>query len=155
MYKEFDIKPILKNKNIRASKELSIQTNYEFIEKGEHLHLLLECIDFFNPQLNNLNNFDYKIIKNFLNTPIFNNLKNPIFYKEYEFSLDDINGIIDLLIIDNNNAYIVDYKLKNISDEKYKKQLKIYYDYVNKTFKIKPKCYLYSILGGTLQEICF
>lgn len=155
LYKEFDIKPILKNKNIRASKELSIQTNYEFIEKGEHLHLLLECIDFINPQLNNLNNFDYKIIKNFLNTPIFNNLKNPIFYKEYEFTLDDINGIIDLLIIDNNNAYIVDYKLKNISDEKYKKQLKIYYDYVNKTFKIKPKCYLYSILGGTLQEICF
>ena len=40
-------------------------------------------------------------------------------------------------------------------DEKYKKQLKVYYDYVNQTFKLKTKCYLYSILGGTLQEINF
>ena len=39
--------------------------------------------------------------------------------------------------------------------QKYKKQLKVYYDYVNQTFKLKTKCYLYSILGGTLQEINF
>ena len=132
-----------------------MQTNYEFIEKGEHLHLLLECTDFLNPQLDKLNNFDQKIVKNFLNTEIIKNLKNPLFYKEYEFFTDEVNGIIDLLIIDNDKAYIVDYKLKNISDEKYKKQLKVYYDYVNQTFKLKTKCYLYSILGGTLQEINF
>ena len=154
-YKELNIEPILKNKNIRASKDLSMQTNYEFIEKGEHLHLLLECIDFLNPQLDKLNHFDQRIVKNFLNTEIIKNLKNPLFYKEYEFFTDEVNGIIDLLIIDNDKAYIVDYKLKNISDEKYKKQLKVYYDYVNQTFKLKTKCYLYSILGGTLQEINF
>ena len=71
--------------------------------------------------LDKLNHFDHRIVKNFLNTEIIKNLKNPLFYKEYEFFTDEVNGIIDLLIIDNDKAYIVDYKLKNISDEKYKK----------------------------------
>ena len=52
-------------------------------------------------------------------------------------------------------GHLVTMSYPEVYDEKYKKQLKVYYDYVNQTFKLKTKCYLYSILGGTLQEINF
>ena len=48
-------------------------------------------------------------------------------YKEYEFiyeeEKEEYHGIIDLLLIKENENIIVDYKLKNIDDENYTKQL--------------------------------
>ena len=121
------------------------------------MHLLLECTDFMNPDINNISNeFDRRIINNFLQSTIIKSLKNPIFYKEYEF-ISDTNqkGIIDLLIIDDNQAIIVDYKLKNISDEKYIDQLKVYYSFVTEHFKLKTTCFLYSILQSEIKEVKF
>ena len=78
-------------------------------------------------------------------------------YKEHEFisKKDDIeyNGIIDLVLENNNNVIVVDYKLKNIDDEKYLEQLKIYYDYLKTIFDKEIKVYLFSILNKELREI--
>ena len=63
------------------------------------------------------------------------------------------NGVIDLLMIDDNNAYIVDYKLKNIDDEKYNYQLKVYKDYIETAFNVKNiQTYLLSIINGEIEE---
>lgn len=153
-YEEINITPIIKQENKHASKKLSFNANDELLLLGEHLHSILEYIDFNNPDLSIiLDPKEKNLISNFLNSKLIKDLKNPIFFKEYEFIDDNIHGIIDCLIIDENNALIIDYKLKNINDENYKKQLKVYYDYVLKHFKIAPKCYLYSLVLGIYEEI--
>ena len=77
-------------------------------------------------------------------------------YKEYEFlyKIDNLvnHGIIDLLIEDDDKYIIIDYKLKNISDSLYDKQLNGYREYItNKTGK-KCLCYLYSIIDEKYRE---
>ena len=51
-------------------------------------------------------------------------------YKEYEFMYEEdgitYNGVIDLILEYKDNIKIVDYKLKNTSDEAYLKQLNGY-----------------------------
>ena len=48
---------------------------------------------------------------------------------------------------------IIDYKLKNVDDEAYLKQLHGYADYIyNKTNK-KTNLYLYSILNGEFKKL--
>ena len=48
---------------------------------------------------------------------------------------------------------IIDYKLKNIVDENYLKQLNGYKNYIEKISKKKVNIYLYSILEDKLQVI--
>ena len=56
-------------------------------------------------------------------------------------------------MIDDSNAYIVDYKLKNIDDEKYNYQLKVYKDYIETVFNVKNiQTYLLSIINGEIEE---
>lgn len=156
-YQEYNF--VHKEKEIikSASKTLSLSTDDSILKIGERLHFELEMIDFLNPDYQIINLEDYKYIHMFINSSLIKNLKQPIFYKEYEF-LDDVSnhrGIIDLLVIDGNNAYIIDYKLKNIADEEYRNQLYVYYQYVANYFKLKARCYLYSILTGDTKEYDF
>ena len=48
---------------------------------------------------------------------------------------------------------IIDYKLKNINEEDYVKQLHVYSDYVKNITKKDVKLYLYSILEKSIKEI--
>ena len=66
---------------------------------------------------------------------------------------DSYNGIIDLVLEDSDTIKIVDYKLKNIDDEKYINQLNVYYNYIKSVSNKKIKVYLYSILEDRLEEI--
>ena len=52
-----------------------------------------------------------------------------------------------------DNIKIIDYKLKNINDDAYIKQLNGYKDYIEKLFNKKTSIYLYSITLNTLEEI--
>ena len=53
----------------------------------------------------------------------------------------------------NDHIDIIDYKLKNITDNAYKKQLNGYKEYIkNKTHK-QVDTYLYSLLDRTLTKI--
>jgi len=126
---------------------------------GTDVHAILEEIDFNNYDLD-----DYDIsdsvknkINNFINSSFMKDKLNYQMYKEYEFIYNEDNtishGIIDLLIDCRDYYIIVDYKLKNIDDENYDKQLNGYRNYIkNKTGK-DAKCYLYSIIDGNVREV--
>ena len=53
----------------------------------------------------------------------------------------------------DNYIDIIDYKLKNIKDESYKKQLKGYKKYIETKTNKKVNLYLYSILNNNILEI--
>ena len=48
---------------------------------------------------------------------------------------------------------IVDYKLKNIDDEKYKDQLYGYRDYIKEIYTKDVNIYLYSILDERIEKL--
>ncbi|XFA99201.1 UvrD-helicase domain-containing protein [Candidatus Izemoplasma sp. B36] len=125
------------------------------INFGNHVHKLLENIDF-NHLDNSLNNLPNKIKESYmklLESELFDFTKKLSIYQEYEFYDNNTLGIIDLLLVYQDKVYILDYKLKNISDEAYKKQLLGYSAYVSKITNLPVYCYLYSILDKELKEI--
>ena len=64
-----------------------------------------------------------------------------------------MHGIIDLMLEYSDHIDIIDYKLKEINDLNYIKQLNGYKEYIeNKTNK-KTNIYLYSILNNNLEKI--
>ena len=70
----------------------------------------------------------------------------------YEEDNIEYNGVIDLMIEHNDYIDIIDYKLKNIDDEAYKKQLMGYKKYIqSKTNKV-VNLYLYSIIDNKLIQ---
>ena len=53
----------------------------------------------------------------------------------------------------DNYINIIDYKLKNINDIEYIKQLNGYKQYIEKISNKKVKIYLYSIIEDELKEV--
>ena len=135
-------------KNIHiTSKEEQDKLDY-----GKKVHELFELTDFHNT--NNLTGKNREIITNFLDKV---NIDNADIYKEYEFIYEEDNttyhGIIDLMLVYKDNIKIIDYKLKNISDEAYLKQLNGYKDYIENRFNKPTNIYLYSVTNNTLEKI--
>lgn len=122
------------------------------MEYGSIIHKVFEETDFLN--IEDDNPYKEKIV-NFVNR--LSITKTTKIYKECEFiyDQDDISyhGIIDLILIDDNKVKIVDYKLKDIDDNEYKKQLKVYYNYLKTIFNKDISVYLYSILNNELKEV--
>ena len=97
----------------------------------------------------------YDYIYSFLNCDLLSDVENGKIYKEYQFYDEEskISGSIDLMIEYQDHIDIIDYKLKNIDEEEYIKQLNGYKNYiVNKTNK-NTNIYLYSILGKKYKKI--
>ena len=156
---EINIDNGLENKE-RISKTINELLNKETIEnmkKGTEIHQILELIDFKNPNIDylNISNF-YKLkIKEFISLVDTDSIINV--YKEYEFYYQDneniYHGIIDLILEYSNCIWIVDYKLNNIDDKNYIKQLNKYRDYVSLKTNKKIEIYLFSIISGTLTKV--
>jgi len=129
----------------------------ENIEFGKKIHSLFENIDFYHPNIKEYTNDKFLIQKvgAFLNLPILKNLENAKIYKEYEFTTEDESrhGIIDFMIEREEKIDIIDYKLKTIDDENYKRQLLGYKEYIENKTKKSTNIYLYSILDETLKQI--
>jgi len=119
---------------------------------GTMMHEVFENSDFLNLDINDKY---YNILFDF--TKKLNITDKTKVYKEHEFiyEKDGVNyhGIIDLVLIEEDVIKIVDYKLKNIEDEKYKEQLKVYFNYLKGLFDKDIKLYLYSIMEDRLKEI--
>lgn len=146
--KQLDIKYEVKE-NSHFSKEhtgLFKKEDLKKMEYGTKIHESLEYADFKNSHNKYLNNLLKKIDHNFINT-----------YHEYEFIYEEDNheyhGIIDLMIEYENVLYIIDYKLKNISDDAYLKQLAGYKNYIKGITHKEVKTYLYSIMDDSLMEV--
>lgn len=132
----------------KTIKEILSVSDEKTLEFGTKIHELLELTDFKNA------NTDNKYVNHLLNTFDFNSAK---IYQELEFSyeLDDVlyHGIIDLMLEYEDKIFIIDYKLKNIDDENYIKQLNVYYNYVKRISNKDVHMYLYSILDNVTKEI--
>ena len=131
----------------------------ENMKLGTDMHYLFEIVDFKNPKLENLKINDYlkSKISKFLSNDLFKNLQDAEIYKEYEFMFEKNNilfhGIIDLMIVYNDRVDIIDYKLKNITDENYINQLNGYKDYIENKLNKKVNIYLYSIISETIKKV--
>ena len=143
----------------KESLKINTKEQKELLSFGTKVHEILEVIDFSNYDLS-LFNIDDSIkekITNFINSNIIQNNINNKMYKKYEYTTkeddENLHGIIDLLIEGEDSCIIIDYKLKNIDDENYDKQLNGYRKYIeNKTGK-ETTCYLYSILNEDIREV--
>lgn len=131
------------------------------LDLGIKLHECLQYIDYQNVHTSleemELSDFEKKKINAFFNQAFFKNLKGPKFYPELEFieEMNDekIHGIIDLLIVDLDQVYVVDYKLKNIEKVSYEKQVKGYMNIVKQKMNLSVTGILYSLLDETYLEI--
>ena len=140
----------------KETKTLLSKEDKEKMEFGTKMHEVFEYLDFKNPNIQSLPISDYfkaKIEKflSLINTKDIINV-----YKEYEFSYekDDnyFHGIIDLILEYEDKIKIIDYKLKNIDDENYDKQIKTYKEYLSTKTNKKIETYLFSILKEKLEE---
>ena len=116
-------------------------------------------MDFKNNNLNDfiLDNYIKEKIELFLNSDLIKNNIDEKMYKEYEFiyneEQNELHGIIDLLIEKENDYIIIDYKLKNIDDSNYDKQLNGYRRFIKEKTNKEVLCYLYSIIDSKYREV--
>ena len=127
---------------------LSTKEEQDKMDFGTKAHQVLEQLNFKNPNLEGLNNKLKEKIEAFLKTPLITENIDATFYPEYEFldQEEHTHGIMDLVIEKEDKMIIVDYKLKNIDDDAYDKQLNGYRNFLEKKLNKKVECYLYSIL---------
>jgi ATP-dependent helicase/nuclease subunit A len=142
-----------KNTHELITKEIS--NNMKF---GLKIHEILEYIDFKNPDYSLIeDSFIEDKIKKFLSQELLKNIKEANIFKEYEFIYTDdskeYHGIIDLMLEYENKIDIIDYKLNNIKDENYLKQLNGYKKYISTLSTKEINIYLYSIISNTIEKI--
>ena len=142
-----------KEKNVKKSKE-----ELELLAYGNKVHTLFERIDFVNNKIPDIeDNYLKNKLASFINSDFMKQYSNYKKYQEYEFiytngSLEN-HGIIDLLMIGDNDAVIVDYKLKNTKDKAYIKQLQGYKEVISSRINKRISCYLYSIIDEEFVKI--
>lgn len=140
--------------------ELIDKNKQELMDLGSKIHEILEYTDFkhFNP-CNIEDEFIRKKIVNFLNSPLLKNIQDANIFHEYEFvylkDLNEYHGSIDLMIEYKDRIDIIDYKLKDTTNEHYLDQLKGYKNYIEEITKKKKKIsiYLYSILEEEFTKL--
>jgi len=149
IYKTLDEIKEEKKETIKRASKTTIHASRESLKLGTSLHEILQVIDFVNPDYSFIKVKRHReMIQNFLSQDFLGDLKNAKIYKEFQF-FDDINntnGVIDLLIIYEDHALIVDYKLKDISDEEYKNQLQVYSRYIRQVTSLPVDVILYSLI---------
>lgn len=143
------------SKNIHELISKDIKNN---IDLGLEMHETLELIDFINPNYDIIENkFIKEKVEKLLNNDMFKNIKEANIYKEHEFIYikdnNEYHGIIDLMMEYNDHIDIVDYKLNNIKDDNYLKQLNGYKEYIESITNKEINIYLYSIIGETLEKL--
>jgi ATP-dependent helicase/nuclease subunit A len=150
--------PIQAIQSKRASKETDLSMDISAMQYGALLHEYLFLVDFSQPDLSFITDEKIKnIIQKILTQPLFQRIisgiksKTTSVFKEYSYlNQDGQKGIIDLLVIEGNTALIIDYKLSNIADLDYQRQLSIYEQFlVNKGLKHVEK-YLVSLLNNLI-----
>lgn len=127
-------------------KKLLSTDELEAMQYGTKVHEMLEFSSFTTNENPHVNKLLSQLGRDFVNV-----------YKEYEFMYEKDNevyvGVIDLMLEYNDYIAIVDYKLKNIEDANYLKQLNGYKAYIENITDKKVNIYLYSILSDELREI--
>ncbi len=149
----------IKSKQINishASKDITSDIDEEKLLFGDRLHHILQAVDLHTKDTSFIKDAKIKsIIDKVLDNELFDNLNNCKILKEFSFNdkINNINGIIDCMIIKDDEVIIIDYKTRQINDEAYKKQLNIYASYVKQLTNKKIKLYLLSIIDNRFKEV--
>jgi len=128
------------------------------IEFGLYIHEILENIDFKNPDYSKIEDkFVRDKIEGFVKQELLKDIDKAKVYHEYEFIYDKDNveyhGIIDLMLEYDDHIDIIDYKLKDIGDINYLKQLSGYKTYIEDLTNKDTNIYLYSILDNYMKKL--
>ena len=129
------------------------QTTLDKMELGTKIHYYLEMLDFKNPDYSYVDNKYINKIKQFMNSPLLENIQQAKIFKEYEFMDDGKHGFIDLLLEYEDKIVIIDYKTKTIDDVHYDEQLNGYRTYIESLSSKPVYCFLYSIIDETYREV--
>ena len=129
------------------------QTTLDKMELGTKIHYYLEMLDFKNPDYEKVDNKYLNKIKQLMNSPLLENIKEAKIFKEYEFMDDGKHGFIDLLLEYEDKIMIIDYKTKTIDDVHYDEQLNGYRTYIESLSSKPVYCFLYSIIDETYREV--
>ncbi len=163
--KELEIIPSIYDNTIKEKETYHKEGDYEkteeelkLLEIGRNVHTLFERIDFINNKLPYIEDNYYKEkLTNFLNSSFISKYKDYKKYQEYEFLWENSNktyhGIIDLLLVGDSEAIIIDYKLKNTKDKAYIDQLNGYKEVISNKLNLSTSCYLYSIIDEKFEKI--
>ena len=142
------------NKFSKTNNKLLTEEELYVLKKGIDIHYVFEIIDFNNPD------FDIKYgdyVRKFLNNDLFKNISKAKIFKEYEFVYNDesnsYHGVIDLMLVYDDHIDIIDYKLSDVEDSSYLKQLTGYRNYINNKTNLSVNIYLYSILKDELKML--
>ena len=153
------LKIMEKEENHFSKSNVKIISNEEKnkMEFGIKIHYYLETLDLHNPDLIDIDSPFKEKIEKFLESDLLKNIQKAKVYQEYEFiknnEQEEKHGIIDLMLEYDDHIDIIDYKLKNIDDEAYVKQLIGYRDYIIKISNKTTNIYLYSIIDEKYQKI--
>ena len=141
-----DYEEINQSRFSKITNKLITTDEYNNMKEGTKLHYIFETEDLKNSNNPYILKFIKHIDLNYINC-----------FKEYEFIYEENNeikhGFIDLMLEYDNNIDIIDYKMKNITDENYLKQLYGYKDYIESISDKKVNIYLYSILDDNLKKL--
>lgn len=142
----------------KSTSHIVTKEEIENMRFGSTVHEILEYLDFKNPNLEEIENtFIRKKIEAFLKHPILQNVKEATIYKEFEFLYEEENityhGIIDCMLEYEESIDLIDYKLKNVSDDAYINQLTGYQHYLERISNKKVNLYLYSIIDNKIEPI--
>ena len=163
--KELEIIPSIYDKSIKEkgtyhkdNEDVKTEEEIKLLEIGRNVHTLFERIDFINNKLPYIEDNYYKEkLTKFLNSSFMNEHKDYKKYQEYEFLWGNSNktyhGKIDLLLVGDSEALIIDYKLKNTKDKAYIDQLNGYKEVISNKLNLPTSCYLYSIIDEIFEKI--
>lgn len=146
--------------HLRASKSThDEELPSEILDYGTHLHRLLELTDLKTKDTSFIKDEkERQMIDKVLSLGIFANLDSATIYQEYGYYDEELltSGFIDLLIVKNDEYYIIDYKSNYINDEEYTSQLHAYQRNVANIFNVSDEhihLYLLSIKKGTIKKV--
>lgn len=139
-----------------ASKELDDDIDTNLLVLGNKYHYYLEITDFKTRDVSFIKDLnDRKLLQNFLSNELFNNCGDANVLHEYKFydEINNVSGVIDLLLIYKDHIDIVDFKLSHIDDEAYEKQLTKYRNYISQLSKLPIHTYVTGIMSGKVKKI--
>lgn len=135
------------NKASKRVNKLISKEEYNNLKYGIDIHKYFETTSFINSKDETINKLLSKL----------GDISKAKIYKEYEFIdfIDGIkyHGVIDLMIEHKDYIDIIDYKLKDILDEAYKKQLNIYKKVIHKRTNKNVDIFLYSVILDELEKV--
>ena len=141
-----EYKEINESRFSKVTNKLITIDEYNNMKEGTKLHYIFETEDFKTSNNPYILKFIKHINLNYINS-----------FKEYEFIYEIDNevkhGFIDLMLEYNDHIDIIDYKMKNIADENYLKQLNGYKNYIESISNKNINIYLYSILDNKLEKL--